>query len=99
MMNKLNLAVQLYSPREDLGTDLEGTLHRIAAADYTGVELYSYDRSWDRSAAELRSLLDAAGLKAVSLQTPWLPMPGCVHVRQGPWPRLRRVPVSASRPA
>ncbi len=57
---KIGLAVQLYSVREDMKKDLPGTIAAVGKIGYEGVEFAGY---FDRSAKELRKLLDAAGLK------------------------------------
>lgn len=59
----IKIALQLYTVREALSEDFEGTLAAIASAGYSGVELC--DR-YDRDAEEMKALLDKYGLKAVS---------------------------------
>jgi len=59
-MAKIPIALQLYSVREDCARDLPGTLEAVAEMGYEGVEFAGYH---DRSAQELRSLLDDLGLK------------------------------------
>jgi sugar phosphate isomerase/epimerase len=60
-MARIPMAVQLYSVRKDCAEDLPGTLSALAEMGYEGVEFAGY---YDRTAAELRQLLDARGLKA-----------------------------------
>lgn len=59
-MARIPVAVQLYSVREDCARDLPGTLKALAEMGYEGVEFAGY---YDRSAQELRELLDEVGLK------------------------------------
>ena len=61
-MNKRELAVQLYTVREDTAKDFPGTLSQIAEAGYAGVEFAGYG---SHTAAELRRILDELGLVAV----------------------------------
>jgi sugar phosphate isomerase/epimerase len=63
----VQLAVQLYTLRHLLEEDLEGTLAQLAEAGVGDVELAGF---YDRTPAELRERLDAAGLKAVSGHVP-----------------------------
>jgi sugar phosphate isomerase/epimerase len=61
----LNMPVglQLYSVRELLPKDFDGTLHKVAAAGYTEVEAAGY---YKRTAAQFRHSMDQAGLRCVS---------------------------------
>ena len=63
----MQLAVQLYTLRHRLEQDLEGTLAQLAEAGASEVELAGF---YGRAPAELRQVLDAAGLKAVSGHVP-----------------------------
>ncbi len=69
-MKKIPVAVQLYSVREDCAKDLPGVLKAIAKMGYDGVEFAGYH---NRSAAELKAMLDDCGLKVagahVGIQT------------------------------
>jgi len=61
-MSHPQLSIQLYSVREDLANDLDGTLHRIADLGFTNVESFGFvDR-----ASQLRRSFDAAGLRSPS---------------------------------
>ncbi|MDB5078958.1 MAG: Xylose isomerase domain protein barrel [Chloroflexi bacterium] len=62
-MDTNRIALQLYTVREKAGQDLEATLRQVAGIGYRAVELAGF---YGRTAAELRSLLDAYGLKAAS---------------------------------
>ena len=63
----MQLAVQLYTLRHALQEDLEATLAALAEAGAEEVELAGF---YDRTPAEMRAALDAAGLKAVSGHVP-----------------------------
>jgi sugar phosphate isomerase/epimerase len=63
----VGVAVQLYTLRERLDRDLEGTLAALAEAGAREVELAGMH---ERSAAAMRAALDAAGLVAVSAHVP-----------------------------
>jgi sugar phosphate isomerase/epimerase len=55
--------LQIYSVREQLAKDFEGTLAKVRAAGYTVVEAAGY---YNRSAQEFRKAMDTAGLRCVS---------------------------------
>ena len=57
------IGLQLYSVRELLPKDFDGTLHKLAAAGIVEVEAAGY---YNRSAAEFRHSMDQAGLRCVS---------------------------------
>lgn len=58
-MARIPIGLQLYSIREECARDLPGTLAAVAKMGYEGVEFAGYH---DRSATELRTLLDDLGL-------------------------------------
>ncbi|GIF04144.1 sugar phosphate isomerase/epimerase family protein [Actinoplanes siamensis] len=60
---KDQISVQLYTLRDQLGSDLEASLAELAAIGYTRVEHAGFA---GRSAAQFRAALDAAGLRATS---------------------------------
>jgi sugar phosphate isomerase/epimerase len=60
---KMPVGLQLYSVRDLLPKDFDGTLRKVAAAGYTEVEAAGY---YNRSAAEFRRSMDQAGLRCVS---------------------------------
>jgi sugar phosphate isomerase/epimerase len=64
----LPLGLQLYSVRQQMAEDLEGTLAAVRKAGYTEVEAASLP---NRSAAEIRAALDKAGLRCVSAHHPF----------------------------
>ncbi|MGA9585728.1 MAG: sugar phosphate isomerase/epimerase family protein [Terracidiphilus sp.] len=57
------IGLQLYSVRNLLPKDFEGTLHQLAAAGYQEVEAAGY---FDKTAADFGNALNKAGLKCVS---------------------------------
>jgi sugar phosphate isomerase/epimerase len=65
------MGVQLYSVRDDMKKDPEGTLKQLAAMGYVYVEHANYvDRKfYGKTAAEFKSLLDSLGLKMRSGHT------------------------------
>ena len=63
------VGLQLYSLREEFPKDIKGTLEKVAKAGFKEVELYGFSKKtqfFGMSATELKALLDANGLKAVS---------------------------------
>jgi sugar phosphate isomerase/epimerase len=60
MTGKIPIALQLYSVRNECEKDLSGTLNAVARMGYQGVEFAGY---YDRTAKELRKMLDDLGLK------------------------------------
>ncbi|MFP5248504.1 MAG: sugar phosphate isomerase/epimerase family protein, partial [Acidobacteriota bacterium] len=63
----LPIGLQLYSVRNLLPKDFDGTLAQVHAAGYTVVEAAGY---FDRSAGEFRASMDKAGLRCVSTHHP-----------------------------
>ncbi|MGB8260428.1 MAG: sugar phosphate isomerase/epimerase [Terracidiphilus sp.] len=59
----LPIGLQLYSVRELLPKDFDGTLAKVRAAGYTDVEAAGY---YGRTAAQFRAAMDKAGLKCTS---------------------------------
>ena len=64
---RLPIGLQLYSVRELLPKDFDGTLHKLREAGYTEVEAAGY---FDRSAADFRKSIDQAGLRIISTHHP-----------------------------
>ncbi|RNL51054.1 TIM barrel protein [Pedobacter jejuensis] len=63
------VGLQLYSLREDLPKDVKGVLEKVALAGFKEVETYGFsikDQFWGLTPVELKKILDANGLKAVS---------------------------------
>lgn len=69
-MKKFNIGLQLYSVRDDLASDFEGTLKKVSEMGYEYVEFAGY---YDKSAKEIKEILDKYSLK-------------CISVHQGPAP-------------
>ena len=65
-MSAIPLGLQLYSVREECARDLAGTLRAVADMGYEGVEFAGY---YDRSAEELRVMLDDVGLRCCGTHT------------------------------
>jgi sugar phosphate isomerase/epimerase len=59
----LPIGLQLYSVRNLLPKDFEGTLHQLSAAGYKDVEAAGY---FNKTAAEFRHAMDQAGLRCIS---------------------------------
>ena len=59
-MRRISIALQLYSVRMECEKNLYGTLEEIAKMGYEGVEFAGY---YNRTAEELREMLDDLGLK------------------------------------
>ncbi len=60
------IGVQLYSVRDLMAKDVEGTLAAVAGAGYTEVEFAGYH---DKTPAEIKAMLDRHGLVAPSVHT------------------------------
>lgn len=57
------IGLQLYSVRNLLPKDFDGTLHALSAAGYKEVEAAGY---YDKTAADFRHAMDQAGLRCIS---------------------------------
>ncbi len=66
-MRQAPVAYQLYSAREEAQKDLAGVLAQLKKIGYDGVEFAGF---YGHSAAEIRQMLETAGLKAVSSHVP-----------------------------
>jgi sugar phosphate isomerase/epimerase len=64
---RLPIGLQLYSVRELLPKDFDGTLRKLREAGYTEVEAAGY---YDRTAADFRKAMDQAGLRCISTHHP-----------------------------
>lgn len=64
---KLPIAYQVYSAREEAQADLGGTLAKIKSLGYDGVEFAGF---YGHTAEEVKAMLEASGLKAVSSHVP-----------------------------
>lgn len=63
-MKKFNVGLQLYSVRDDLAKDFEGTLKKVADMGYEYVEFAGY---YGKSAEELKEVMDKYSLKCISV--------------------------------
>lgn len=68
MNSKYNWAVELYAVRHELEKDMAGTLRRIAAMGYKGVE---FAGGFVHTAQRVKAALDDAGLVCCGWHTPW----------------------------
>ena len=64
----LPLGLQLYSVREQLATDYEGTLQQVSSVGYREVEAAGF---YKRSAAEVKQAMQKANLRCVSAHYPF----------------------------
>jgi sugar phosphate isomerase/epimerase len=69
------IAVQLYSVRNELKADYDGTIEQIGKMGYQGVEFASR-QEWEKKPAELRKLLDDNGLKCMGTHTALITLQG-----------------------
>ncbi|MBR7078204.1 MAG: sugar phosphate isomerase/epimerase, partial [Clostridia bacterium] len=67
-MNKFPIGLQLYSVRDDLAADFEGTLKAVAEMGYDGVEFAGL---CGKSAEEAKALCEKYGLVPVSAHIPF----------------------------
>lgn len=68
-IDKKEIGLQLYTLRDELPKDVKSTLEKVALSGYRTVETYGFsikDQFWGLSPIELKKILDANGLKAVS---------------------------------
>jgi len=62
-----SLALQLYTVRDAVSKDLEGTLERLAGLGYKQLELFGYNGTFfGKTAKEFKSMLDKTGISAIS---------------------------------
>lgn len=67
-MKQFPIALQLYSVRDAMGADFEGTLKAVAAMGYQGVEFAGL---FGHSADEVRGLCEKYGLTPISAHVPY----------------------------
>ena len=65
---KIPIGLELYSVRNECKTDFPGTIAKVAKIGYRGVEFAGY---WDRSAKEIRKMVDDNGLVTCGTHTPY----------------------------
>ena len=64
---KKSLNVQLYTVRDAVSKNLEGTLERLAGLGYKNIELYGYNGTFfGKTASEFKTILGNAGIKVLS---------------------------------
>ena len=62
-----SLALQLYTVRDAVSKDLEGTLQKLAELGYRQLELFGYNGTFfGKTAKEFKSILDKAGISVIS---------------------------------
>jgi sugar phosphate isomerase/epimerase len=65
--NKNQLGVQLYTIRDAVAKDLEGSLEKLAGLGYKNLEIYGYNGTFfGKTAIEFKAILDKAGLQVIS---------------------------------
>jgi sugar phosphate isomerase/epimerase len=67
----LPVAVQIYSVRDDAGADLRGTLEKIKAMGYDGVEFAGL---YGNAPAEIKKMCEEIGLVPISAHVPYVDM-------------------------
>lgn len=70
-MKKFPVALQLYSVRDDMAEDFEGTLKKVKEMGYDGVEFAGL---FGKSASEVKSLVEKFGLNPISAHVPYVDM-------------------------
>ncbi|MBN1508341.1 MAG: sugar phosphate isomerase/epimerase [Sedimentisphaerales bacterium] len=65
---RIPVGLQLYSVRVDAEKDLAGTVAKVAAMNYEGVEFAGF---YGHSARDIRKILDDNGLRCCGSHTPW----------------------------
>ncbi len=65
------IALQLYSVRDDMAADFEGTLKKVKALGYDGVEFAGL---FGKSAAEIKNMCAEIGLNPISAHVPFIDM-------------------------
>jgi len=70
-MKKFKVALQLYSVRDFMEKDMDATLKAVADMGYEYVEFAGY---FDKTAEEVRAMLDKYGLTAISVHQSYFPI-------------------------
>lgn len=68
---KFPVALQLYSVRDDMAADFEGTLKKVKALGYDGVEFAGL---FGKSSAEIKTMCAEIGLTPISAHVPFVDM-------------------------
>ena len=63
-MSRFKIGLQLYSVRDEMAKDLEGTLKRVADMGYDCVEFAGY---FDHTAEDIKAICDKLGLEIPSV--------------------------------
>ena len=63
----LPVALQLYTVRDEMQADFEGTIRKVKALGYDGVEFAGL---FDKSAADIKALCEEVGLVPISAHVP-----------------------------
>jgi sugar phosphate isomerase/epimerase len=67
-MSKYNYGVELYSVKDELAKDMPGTLKKVKAMGYGGVEFFG---GFIYPAADVKAAMDNAGVVCCGWHTPW----------------------------
>lgn len=70
-MKDFHVALQLYSVREDMKADFEGTLKKVKALGYDGVEFAGI---FDKTAKEVKKICEEIGIIPISAHVPFVDM-------------------------
>ncbi len=70
-MKDFPIALQLYSVRDDMAADFEGTLKKVKALGYDGVEFAGL---FENTAAEVKAMCEEIGLTPISAHIPFVDM-------------------------
>ncbi|SMF87732.1 Sugar phosphate isomerase/epimerase [Paenibacillus uliginis N3/975] len=65
----LNVGLQLYTLRDQLENDFEGTIREVARLGYQGVEFHHF---YGRTAEQVKALLDETGLEVIGTHVPYI---------------------------
>jgi sugar phosphate isomerase/epimerase len=68
---KKDIALQLYSLREDFKNDFDATIKKVAEAGYTAIEAASYEdgKFYNKTPEAFKAAVEAAGMKVLSSHT------------------------------
>ena len=70
-MKDFLLGIQLYSVRDEMEADFEGTLKKVKALGYDGVEFAGL---FDKKAADIKKMCEDIGLTPISAHVPFADM-------------------------
>ena len=69
-MKNFKLGLQMYSVRDEMAKDFEGTLKKVSEMGYEYVEFAGY---FDKTAEEIKAIMDKYGLKSISVHQGYEP--------------------------